>query len=186
MDAQYTAFKHHIQAQPPMHPTSHPIPHQHDIEAEEDLDMDAQLENVSPERGGSSLQVSLERHSIQAAQEPSQKSIRIAESTPQTLQYRNPRIVDASESQTTKRRKAEDYTATSTLPSKTTPTPSSARSKRVATLGIDMIGQMWLGFQMHEALSIQHGKKELSEKRTDEEFNTIGTPDSEIQEFRSL
>ena len=28
---------------------------------------------------------------------------------------RNPRIVDASESQTTKRRKADDYTASSTL-----------------------------------------------------------------------
>ena len=39
---------------------------------------------------------------------------------------------------------------------------------------------------MHEALSIQQGKKELSEKRTDEEFNIIGTPDSEIHEFRSL
>ena len=150
--------------------------------------MDAQLENVSLERGGSSLQVSLERYLLQATHETPQRSVRIADSTPETLQYRNPRIVDASESQTTKRRKAEDYTATSTppLPSKATPPPLSTRSKRVATLGVDMIGQMWLGFHMHKALSIQQGKKELSEKRMDAEFNAIGTPTSEIQEFRSI
>ena len=130
--------------------------------------------------------MSLERHSIQVAQEASQKSARIAESTPPTVQYRNPRIEDASESQTTKRRKADDYTATSTIPSKTTPTTSNTRSKRVATLGIDMIGQMWLGFHMHEALSTQRGKKVLVEKRTDAEFIATNTPGTEIQEFRTL
>ena len=39
---------------------------------------------------------------------------------------------------------------------------------------------------MHEMLATQRGKKELREKRTDEEFATANTPTSEIQEFRSL
>ena len=39
---------------------------------------------------------------------------------------------------------------------------------------------------MHETLSTQRGKKELSEKRTDEEFTAMGTPASKIQEFRTL
>jgi hypothetical protein len=45
---------------------------------------------------------------------------------------------------------------------------------------------MWLGFHMHEALLIQRGKSILTESRTDEDFLTIGTPPSEIEEFRSL
>lgn len=53
----------------------------------------------------------------------------------------------------------------------------------MATLSIDMIGRMWLGFQMHETLVIQRGKKELKEKRIDDEFATIGTPTDEILEF---
>ena len=56
----------------------------------------------------------------------------------------------------------------------------------MATLGIDMMGHMWLGFQMHETLATQRGKKELKEKRIDEEFIIAGTPVSEIQEFWSL
>ena len=39
---------------------------------------------------------------------------------------------------------------------------------------------------MYEALAIQWGKKELVEKRTDEDFKAIGTPITEIQEFCSL
>ena len=49
-----------------------------------------------------------------------------------------------------------------------------------------MMGCMWLGFQMHELLDTQRGKKELKEKRTDEEFTTANTPVSEIHEFRTL
>ena len=175
MDDQYTLFRQQT--------------HQaHELEAEEDLDMDAQLENVSPERGSSSLQMSLGRNSIQATQATPHKSIHISESTPPTLQYRNPRLDDASESQTTKRRKAEDYTATSTpkISSKYTTPPSHTKSKHTPTLGIDMLSQMWLGFQMQEALLTQRGKSALKESRTDEEFLAIGTPLTEIQEFRSL
>lgn len=68
MDDQYMVFRHHIQTSPPM---SHPIPPRNDIVAEEDLDMDAQLENVSSERGGSSLQLSLERQPLQVVQDMS-------------------------------------------------------------------------------------------------------------------
>lgn len=48
-----------------------------------------------------------------------------------------------------------------------------------------MSGQLWLGFQMQEALSIQRGEKELKEKRIDEDFTNTGTPANEIQEFQS-
>jgi hypothetical protein len=155
------------------------------IADEEDLDMDAQLENVSPERGGSSLQVSLEKHSLQAAQASSQKSIRIADSIPPTLPHRHPQIRDASESQSTKRRKADDYTATSTPhgSSKHTTPSTYTNPKRMPVLGIDMLSHMWLGFQMHEVLFIQRGKSILKESRTDEEFFAIGTPPSEIHDF---
>ena len=148
----------------------------------------AHLENVSPERGSSSLLMSLGRHSIQATQATPNKSVHVSESTPPTLQYRNPRLEDASESQNTKRRKAADYTATSTpiVTSKQAPPSSHTQPKRTTTLGIDMLGQMWLGFYMQEAIFIQRGKRELKESRTDEEFLAIGTPATEVQEFRSI
>ena len=185
MDDQYMVFKHHIHASPPV---SHPIHPRNDIVAEEDLDMDAQLENVSPERGGSSLQLSLERQPPRAAQDISQKSVHIADSTPPSIQYRNPRLTDASESQNTKRRKAEDYTATSAphVSSKLHTPSSHTKSKRTSSLGIDMLSHMWLGFQMHEALLIQRGKHTLMESRTDEEFIALGTPPTEVHEFRSI
>ena len=180
MDDQYMVFRHQIQTSLPM---SQQIPPRNDIEVEEDLDMDAQLENVSPERRGNSLQISLERQPIQAAQDMSQKSDRITDNTPPTLQYRNPRITEASESQTTKRRKAEDYTATSTphVSSKHHTPTSHTKSKGTSTLGIDMLSHIWLGFQMHEDLLIERGKSTLKESRTDEEFLAIGTPPTEVQ-----
>ena len=49
-----------------------------------------------------------------------------------------------------------------------------------------MLGHMWLGFHMHEASSMQLGKKILVEKRTDAEFTSVGTPINEVREFRSL
>ena len=129
-----------------------------------------------------------ERTSQQAAHALPNNSSHHTENTPPTLQYRNPRIEDISESQSTKQRKADDYTATSTsdVSHKPTPTPPSARARRSASLSIDMTGHMWLGFQMHETLAILRGKKELKETRTDEEFANIGMPTNEIQEFRSL
>jgi hypothetical protein len=186
MDDQYLAFRQQIQAQPPHTSNSHQRSSQLQHDADEDLDMDAQLENVSPEHGGSFIQVSLERQLIQAYHATSPKSTRIIESTPHTLPHRNPRIEDASESQNTKRRKADDFTATSTIPRKPISTPSSSPSKRAATLGIDMLGQMWMGFHMHKALSIQLGKKLLVEKHTDTDFTNVGIPLSEVREFRSL
>lgn len=70
LDLQYQEFRQQMFA-PPLAPinsqTSHQTPHFNDEEAEEDLDMDAQLENVSPERGSSSLQLTYERNSKQAA-----------------------------------------------------------------------------------------------------------------------
>ena len=195
LNDQYADLRQQVAAQPPTHHTassthqpihnSHPT---HELGADEDLDMDTQLENVSPERGGSSLQVSLGGDSIQGAQATPWMNVQIGESTPPTLAYRNPRLDDASESHHTKRRKATDYSVTSTPtnPSKSIPSLTHSKSKRSTTLGIDMVGQMWIGFHMQEALLIQKGKKELTETRTDEEFSVIGTPMNEVQEFRSL
>lgn len=148
--------------------------------------MDVQLENVSPERGKNYLQMSFGRNFIQATQAIPSKSIHISESTPPTLQYQNPRLANALESQNTKRRKTEDYTATFTPPlsSKLTPSSTHTRSKRATTLGIDMMSKMWFGFHMHEALSVQSGQRELKESRTNEDFTALGTPATEIQEFR--
>ena len=184
---QYIEFRHQVAASTSFQnePTSHQPLNTHDFGVGEDLDMVLQLENVSPERGGSSLQMSMENNSIQVTPP---KSIHLPEGTPPTLQYRNPRMEDASESQNTKRRKADDYTATSTppIPSKHTPSSTHTRNRKGSTLSIDMVGHMWLGFHMHESLSIQKGKKVLKEVRTDEEFKVIGTPPTEIHEFRML
>ena len=191
IEDQYNEFRQQVLIQPPL-PHAAQLSHQptsyHGPDEEEDLDMDALLENVSPERGGSSFQMSLGKNSTQPTQATPRKSAHISESTPPTLQYRNPRLEDASESQTTKRRKAEDYMATSTpkVASKHTTPSSNTRSKRVPTLGIDMLSQMWLGFPMQEALLTQLGKHTLQESRSDEEFRAIGTPPTEIHEFRSL
>ena len=145
---QYNKFRHQVLIKSP---TSYKSQPPHKLGGEEDLDMDAQLENVSLERGGSSLQVSLGEDSIQVAQATPWKSVPVGEGTSPTLSYRNPRLEDASESQTTKRRKAADYSVTSTptIQSKSIPPSSHMRPKRLTTLGIDMIGQMWLGFHMH-------------------------------------
>ena len=187
---QYVEFRQQVAAPPSSlhNETSHQGPHRIDTDVDEDLNMDAQLENISPERGGSSLQASLERHSIQAAQTSSQKSIRIADNTPPTLQYLHSMIGVVSESQSIKRRKADDYTATSTPhnSSKHIAPSTNTNSKRTSSIGIDMLSHMWLGFQMHETLLIQRGKSILKEARTDEDFLAVGTPPSEVQDFRSL
>ena len=140
---QYHEFKRQVHAQPPsLHTsqTSHPSQHIHALEVDEDLDMDAQLENVSPDRGGSSLQISSERDVIQADQVNVHKPTHIIASTPPPMSLRNPRIEDTSESHSTKQRKADDYTATSTpvIPSKAILPPSHTRAKQRPTLGIDM------------------------------------------------
>ena len=185
LETKYHEFRQRVSSQPP---SSHKSQPSHNFAADEDLDMDAQLENVSPERGGSSLQVSLGGNSIQPAQTTSWKTVQIRESTPPTLAYRNPRLDDASESQNTKKRKAADYSITSppSLPNNSIPPISRTTSKRLPTLGIDMVGQMWTWFHMQEAILLQKNKKELKEKRTDEEFAATGTPMNEIQTIRSV
>jgi hypothetical protein len=111
--------------------------------------MDAQLENVFPERGSSSLQISIGRHSLQAIQTTPRISGHISDTAPPPHHYHNPRIEEASASQNSKRRKTDDYSAASTpmAPSKRVP-PTHAKFKSVPTLGIDMLPHMWLGFYM--------------------------------------
>lgn len=58
--------------------------------------------------------------------------------------------------------------------------------KEIASLSIDVIGQMWMGFLMHEALAIHRGKHIFKERRTNEDFTALGIPMSEIKEWHTL
>lgn len=191
LNEQYNGFRQQVAAEPTKHHTGTSTvqpPQGHTYEVDKDLDMDAQLENVSPERGGSSLQISLGRNSTHSPQATIGKSLHISEGIPSTLQYRTSRLEEASESQNTKRRKAADYSASSMpmVPSKKIPPSLHTTSKKTTTLGIDMLGQMWLDFHVHEAFLIKHGKRELKDIRSDEEFHVLGTPTTEVQEFRTI
>ena len=79
---QYNEFRQQVHIKPP---TSHKSQLPQELGGEEDLDMDAQLENVSPERGGSSLQVSLGDDYVQVAQTTPWKTVQIGEA--HLLQY---------------------------------------------------------------------------------------------------
>lgn len=113
-----------------------------------------------PEEGSSSLELELDYSSRHSSQAAPPKAVLITESTPSTLQYRNPRTKEVSESQSAKRRKADEFTATSTPPISTRSSHQRhpTRSKRIAPLSIDVIRQMWMGFSVHKALAIQRGK----------------------------
>ena len=66
---QYKEFQQQVLTQLPiLHKSqlSNQTPQLYDLDVEEDLDMDAQSENVLMERGGSSLQVSYEHNPQQA------------------------------------------------------------------------------------------------------------------------
>lgn len=74
--------------------------------------MDSQVENVSPEAGGNSLQLSLVEISKYVQQLVAPISLRLAKCTPPTQQYPNPSIEYKSESQSAKQRKDDGYTYT--------------------------------------------------------------------------
>lgn len=64
LNEQYKEFRQHVLTQPPIPRTfelSTHTPQLHDIDAKKNLDMDAQLENMSLERGGSSSQMTYEQ-----------------------------------------------------------------------------------------------------------------------------
>ena len=79
----------------------------------------------------------------------------------------------------------EEFTATSN-PNKLQEEECTQGRTRHKVLSIELITQMWFGVSIHEAIATQRGTKLIEEKRTDEDFLTIGTPDSEVEEFRTL
>lgn len=82
------------------------------------------------------------------------------------------------ESQSSKRRKAEDYKARST--------PNIHLEKALNPTCPRKKAAMWIGYFMHEALAIHSGKHIVKERRTNEDFTTFGTPASDTEEFHML
>lgn len=150
MNEKYHDFRHEIQSQQhALHQDS--SQHHINLEEAEDLNMDAKVKDVSLERANSSLQLSLAHKSKSTQCEAVPVAVHTSKPTPPTIQYRNPQVGDASINQNEKKRESVDYSTTSKLGHHTT----NISQKKVETLSIDTIGQMWLKFQMHEAFAIQ-------------------------------
>ena len=151
-----------------------------------DIDM-MQLEDVSPEHGGSSLQLSSSLNEYAAI--PNQAAIsttrldtiNLADATP-TTSHKSPRKVATSDTQSAKRRRNE--AGRHTLPLGASK-PQHEKTKE-AIPSIDIVSHMWLGFPIHEAIAIQRGKEIIREHRTTEEFTRLGTPTKEVIEFMTL
>ena len=151
-----------------------------------DIDMQ-QLEDVSPEHGGSSLQLSSSHNEDVAI--PNQAAIsttrlditNLADVTPATS-HKSPRNVATSDTQSAKRRRNEAGRHTTSLG---TSKPQHEKTKEDIP-SIDIVAHMWLGFPIHEAIATQGGKEIIREHRTPEEFTRIGTPTKEVIEFMTL
>ena len=154
----------------------------------QDVDIDMQLEDVSPEHGGSSLQISTSYDEYLAAPNQAAKpldrhdTINLAEATPPASIHKSPRKEVTSDSQSAKRRRSEGEGHTRTSDSSH---PQHLRTKE-AIPSIDIVSQMWLGFTIHEAIATQQGTDIIQEHRTFDEFTIMGTPPSEVIEFQTL
>jgi hypothetical protein len=151
-----------------------------------DSDIDMQLEDVSPEHGGSSLKLSLSNEDFTAA--PNQAAalridtINLAERTPPHASYSSPRKVTTSDTHSAKRRRGES----GGLATITDAHKYKGKKNKEAIPSIDIVSHMWLGFPIHEAIAIRNGMEIIQERRTQEEFVQLGTPPREIIEFKTL
>jgi hypothetical protein len=151
-----------------------------------DIDIDMQLEDVSPEHGGSSLQFSISNDEFTAAPNQAAASrldiINLAEVTPTNTSHKSPRIATTSDNQSAKRRRSESSGLKANL--------NLHKSQGIKTKedipSIDIFSKMWLGFPIHEAVATQRGKEVIREYRTNEDFARTGTPPSEAIEFMTL
>ena len=152
-----------------------------------DYDMDKQLEDVSPEHGGSSLQLSSTHNEYaailnQAAISTSRLDIiNLADATPATS-HKSPRKEATSDTQSAKRRRNE--AGRHTIPFGASKLHQEKTKEAVPS--IDIVSHMWLGFPIHEAIAIQRGQDIIHEHRTNDEFTRFGTPTKEIIEFKIL
>ena len=151
-----------------------------------DIDM-MQLEDLSPEHGGSSLQLSSPHNEYAAI--PNQAAIsttrldviNLADATP-TTSHKSPRKGTISDTQSAKRRRNEEGRHTTSLGA----SKLHQEKTKEAVPSIDMVAHMWLGFPIHEAIATQRGKEIIHEHRTPEEFTRLGTPTKEVIEFKTL
>jgi hypothetical protein len=152
-----------------------------------DDDIDMQLEDVSPEHGGSSLQLSSSHNEYAAI--PNQAAIstsrldiiNLADATP-TNSHKSPKKEAASDTKSAKCRRNEAGRHTTSLRA----SKLQHDKTKVAIPSIDIVSHMWLGFPIYEAIAIQRSKKIIHEHRTTEEFTRLGTPTKEIIEFKTL
>ena len=168
------------------HQVSQPPPMKGKALTFHDSDINMQLVDISPEHGGSSLQLSMSNDDFTAA--PNQAAllrldtINLAEGTPTTTSYKSPRNATTSDNHSAKRRRGESG-GLATIPDSHT----SQHTKRKEPIpSIDIVAQMWLGFSIHEAIAIQKGTEIIHKHRTHEEFVTIGTPPKEVIDFKTL
>ena len=166
-------------------PLNHPPIHKEHTTPYHDVDIDMQLENVSPEHGGSSLQISASQEEYMAVLNQAAVSLdrldtfNTVDTTPPTHPHKSLRKEPANDTQSAKRRRSEG--GRNAIDSGT----SQPQHKREAIPSIDIVSKMWLGFSIHEAIATQKGMGIILEHRTMDEFEKLGTPLSEIQDFNS-
>lgn len=136
--------------------------------------MDAQLEIISLENGGSLLQLFMVENSHLLQQVVAPNTTHFSENTHPNLYYQNPHIKNLAESLSVKRRKMDDCTATFVpeghMPNPLAPTHT---RRKWAMLDIDMIGQMRMGFTMHKAQVMEREKHMLKKKRLTKNLPTL-------------
>ena len=144
-----------------------------------ELDIDMQLEDVSPKHGGNSLLLSISNDEFTAAPNQAATSrldnINLVETTPTTKET-------TIDTHSAKRRRSEAGRHTTISDS----TKSHNMKTKEAIPIIDIVSHMWLGFPIHEAMALHRGAEIISEHCTNEEFAKIGTPTREILDFRTL
>lgn len=151
-----------------------------------DFDIYMQLEDVSLERGGSSLQLSISNEDFTAVPNQAVTSrldaINLAESTLTTTSQKSPRNGITTDNHNAKRRTSEAGKLTANFNSH----KSLNMKTKEAISSMDIVSQMWLGFPIHEAVASQKNKDIIREHRSNEDSARIGTPSREIIDFKTL
>ena len=159
-----------------MKPSKHSLLKQDQPPPSHDHDIDMQLDGGSPERGGSSLRLSVSNDEFIAVPNQADTSrldnINLADLTPTFTTHKSPRIAATIDTHSAKKRRSEE--GRHKIPSESNKSHN-MRSKE-AIPSIDIVSRMWLGFPIHEAVATHRGKDIICEYRTNEEFIKIGTP----------
>ena len=169
-------------------PRSQPIPLRVKTTPYHDADIDMQLDNVTPERGGSSLQISVSQEEHVPAPHRAAMmldqldTINLADATPPPHPHQSPRKESVNDTQSAKRRRSE----VGGHPHNSGSSTYQRMRTKEAIPSIDIVSHMWLGFSIHEAIATQRGTEVIYETRSHEEFEQLGTPPMEIIEFKTL